>query len=930
MTLRPMRNALLFLVLLTAGSPVFGAMTFTSPGCGQSILGTVSIAATETSTAAARVSFTMGSHLLGYSPAPPFSVTWNSAEAMDGVSAIQATSFDALGNFIDSAECVVTLNNQNVTLIVNSPDLTQTLSGTVNISLTGADPLAFPAVWTLNVDGEQRSIVWTDNTWQSPLTISFSLDTTQISNGSHELHISMNSRSGPNNPQWVNWRGMVNRVIHVNNGHAWMDLAPQIQNAYLEPGGTINVGCLQLFTDGTSQSCASVAYSSANPLVATVDSNGNVSAVGKGFTQIQLQAGAMTATSQVWVVATPGVPHFSGGGQLLTSYNPAASLFVISPFFLDADLLNGNSTLLTQVRQAGVNSLSFGLYVNPWDTGADYSDWQTNYDATVGQKISWAQTNGFHLLLTGDDIFRRIGGDAWYTLNWPSGAQAVQHAVSAMAASGVGIGIEGIDEASSIWGPRPSPTGLIGQASYLFNEVDCVNGSCTVDWSNNPVSSGWPFAMQGSTNALMNSSPGALFTAANSTAQSFQFQAPGAISGSFTAANSPALEYLWFAGNYCNNNTPCAPEVPNNALSQIRGWMTAVPNPVAMAFPPIATDPATVSGAWMGPGSISDYASNYFTSMKTRTTYPWSEGIQEMVSSMNQAFFSRQPFLMLNRPQLMLVSLAGASYTKGQSSSAIYLPGTDSLVEPGVSPAHVSALMMNAAALGGAGIRLYYFEPSTDAPSRIADPPGTALQTGSNPSNLQTASWQAMGYASNLLTRVLQPFLLAVAGSAPTYGRNITTSVRQSPEGKMLMIVNGNDWPRTITVPFNSYAASFGTARYCLQATGISVASLPASQATDTLTLAGGETVVYIFPNIAAAMPLGNVTLTPLPSDGPIAGVQYAYIYNSEMDQAPVVSCQTSCTIARDPRLGNLYYRFILPGNAGKTAIRTSPPLKPN
>ena len=71
--------------------------------------------------------------------------------------------------------------------------------------------------------------------------------------------------------------------------------------------------------------------------------------------------------------------------------------------------------------------------------------------------------------------------------------------------------------------------------------------------------------------------------------------------------------------------------------------MTSVSNPVAMAFPPIATDPATVSGAWMGPGSVSDYASNYFTSMKTRTTYPWSEGIQEMVSSMDQSFFSRQP-----------------------------------------------------------------------------------------------------------------------------------------------------------------------------------------------------------------------------------------------------------------------------------------------
>jgi hypothetical protein len=495
-----------------------------------------------------------------------------------------------------------------------------------------------------------------------------------------------------------------------------------------------------------------------------------------------------------------------------------------------------------------------------------------------------------------------------------------------MAASGVGIGIEGIDEASSIWGPRPVPSGIIGSASYLFNNVSCVNGLCTVNWPNNPVSNGWPFALEGASNSALDTVPGSLFTAENSNGSGFQFQAPGGPTATYTQASNPTLEYLWFAGNYCTNSTPCNPEVPNNALAQMRGWMTSVPNPVAMAFPPIATDPATVSGAWMGPGSISDYASNYFTSMKTRTTYPWSEGIQEMVSSMDQAFFSRQPYLMLNRPQLMLVSLAGASYTKGQSSSAVYLPGTDALSEPGVSPAHVSALMMNAAALGGAGIRLYYFEPSTDVPGRIADPPGTVMQTGSNSTNLQVASWQAMGYASNLLTKVLQPFLLNLAGNAPAYGRNLNSAVRNSPEGTMLLIVNGNDWPRTITVNLRPYAASFGAARYRVQSTGIATAILPASQTSDTLTLSAGESAAYIFPNVATAMPLGTVTLSPLPSDGPILGVQYAYVYETQMDQAPVESCQTSCTIARDARFGNLYYRFVLP--SGTTAIRVLPPPK--
>ena len=183
-----------------------------------------------------------------------------------------------------------------------------------------------------------------------------------------------------------------------------------------------------------------------------------------------------------------------------------------------------------------------------------------------------------------------------------------------------------------------------------------------------------------------------------------------------------------------------------------------------------------------------------------------------------------------------------------------------------------------------------------------------------------------MGYASNLITRVLQPFLLNLAGNAPAYGRNINSAVRQSPEGTMLMVVNGNDWPRTITVNLQPYGASFGTARYRVQSAGIATAILGGSQTSDTLTLAAGETVVYIFPNVATAMPLANTTLTPLPSDGPILGIQYAYVYETQMNQMPVESCQTSCTIARDPRLGNLYYRFVLP--SGTTAIRVSAPPK--
>jgi hypothetical protein len=554
------------------------------------------------------------------------------------------------------------------------------------------------------------------------------------------------------------------------------------------------------------------------------------------------------------------------------------------------------------------------LYLNPRDVTLDFSEWKNDFDATILPKMQWATDNGFHLLPTGDDIFRRIGMDAWYTLNWPAGQQAVQYAASALAAAGVGIGIEAIDEASMMWGPRPSPEGHAGQASYLFDGIECQSGACSADWNDAPFASGWNFAFQGATVAGLNTPPGSLFSVQSLTPAGFRFQAAGPVTGTFDAATSPNLEYLWFAGNYCANSTPCNPPVPNNALAIMRGWLKAAQNSVPIAFPPLASDSPQTHGNWMGPGGVSDYASHYFTSLKVRTTYPWSEGIQEGTSAMEAEFFSRQPYLMLDRPQLMLVSLAGPSYTKNGPDAGTYLPGPDALTQPGVSPEHVSALMMDAAALGGAGIRLYFFEPADDLPGRAQSAAGTAFQTGANPLNLQVESWQAMGFAANLLTQVLQPYLLGAALNSLAYGRNLTSAARHSPDGNMLLIVNGNDWGRAIHVDFESYQLGFGAARYRLSASRIATDALPAGQNGDTLTLASGESVAYIFPNCAAAMPLVKTILTRhRPGDD---GVQYAYIYPNRLSQGAVVKCANPCSIWRDPRLGGFVYQDVPSGRA--------------
>ena len=903
----------LWRALCLLGSVPFAAtpLSFTAPACGQIVAGTLSLSVADSSGKLARVDYAMGSHPIASLQAPGFETSWNSAEAMDGVSAIQARGYDALGNPLAAAECLVQISNRQASLVVNSPDLTQILSGTVHVSVTGADALAFPAVWTLNIDGEEQSTVWTDNSWTTPLTVAFNLDTTRFTNGAHELHISMNSRSGPQNPQWVNWRGMVNRVIQINNGHTWMDSSALFQNVYLQPGQQLSLGCARSYTDSQAPTpCASATYQSSNPAIASVDTNGLVLGAQSGFAQITVSDGPRGSTANIWVSPDSRIPHFQGNGVIRQGYDPGQSLFLIAPFFLDPPSLTQNSGLQDEARRAGINTLGFGVYLNPRDVTTAYDSWQASFNQSVLPNMQWAQANGFHLLLTGDDIFRNIGTDAWYTLNWPYGQQAVQYAVGQMAATGVGVGIEAIDEVSSIWGDRPVPEGLIGQASYLFNGVDCVAGLCSVNWPQNPLPNGWNFAFRADTGIPLASAPGSLFTAQDSTSDGFTFQAASSVNGSFTPANAPSLDYLWFAGKYCAGGTVCNPAVPNEALARMRSWMQVSP-PVSVTFPPLATSPPAVHGNWMGPGSLSDYASDYFTSLKTRTTYPWSEGIQEMTCSMASSFFSRQPYLMLNRPQLMLVSLAGPSYTKQSQGTAIYQPGIDSLDQPGVSPQHVSAIMMEAAALGGAGLRLYYFEPPTDYATRASAPLGSYFQTGANPTNLQPASWRAMSYAANLLAGVLQPFLLGSGQTSPAYGRNIVTAVRTGAAGTMLMIVNGNDWERTIPVDFTAFPHSFGVARYRLETFGIQTSQLPANSTGDSITLGPGQTAAYLFPDSAAAMPLQSVTI---PASGQVQGVRFGYIYPGSSTNQSVTACTTSCSVAIDPRLGPVFYQFAGPG----------------
>ena len=255
--------------------------------------------------------------------------------------------------------------------------------------------------------------------------------------------------------------------------------------------------------------------------------------------------------------------------------------------------------------------------------------------------------------------------------------------------------------------------------------------------------------------------------------------------------------------------------------------------------------------SWMGPNSVSDYASHYWISYNERPAYAWSLGVQEGSYWMTQEFYSRQQYLMLDRPQLLEISMAGPTYIKETAGAAYYSPPLDQLQYPAtLGPAAVSE-MMTAAALGVAGERLYVFEHPSQEASRASTPVGSAMSTGSNPvssDRVMSDTWAGIENGARALTQVLTPFLFQLESDSPGFGANIVTTVRRGEAGNLLLIVNNNDWARELTVDLTSYGSISNAYRYVVGAYGTQLTKLH-GEAEDDISLGPGQSVAYLFPS---------------------------------------------------------------------------------
>lgn len=910
-----------------------GNISITSPGANSTISGVVTFAVDTTGVPeTASVKYFMGINPIGTSTNSPYSFAYNTGLVYDGSTEITAKALDASGNVLAEAMTSFTVNNHDNYVNINSPDLSQPVSGVVRIGFTAFDKQYVPAFMFLNIDGQDAGYWDTGDTYNdpttspiNPITATISFDSRKFPNGKHELFMTMHSYKDVATRAGKDYRAMYLRTITINNPVAPIELYPSLLHVYLQSGQQTTVGCVQRLSDNTIQNCGGAGFVSDNPSVASVSSGGVIVAGGgEGFAKITITSGSLTTYSYVWVKNNLNVPHFSGSGKILSQYTPGQSLFVVAPFILEpSEVRNSTSGLLNEIRRAGVNTLQQGFYPNPRNLTKTWESWKSEYDSQFVPNWTYTATNGLHLLPSGDDVARNIGGEGWWTLNWPYGKQAVQYAMQKVAESGVAIGIDIVDEVSMMWGGTPKPPGKVGAAGS-FTSISCSGMACTVTWPSNPVNqsrffAGIDFALTGSTNENLNTPAGKMFTATNITSSSFDFVPAGSVTGTFTASNDPDLEFLTWAGSAGNcPSAPCNPPVPNNAITMISEWLRTAPATVPISWPSLGVSPPIVHANWMGKGGVSDYASHYWDTFKGRKTYPWGWGTEEANTWMKTAFYARQGYMELDLPQLILTSLMGPMYKKGTAGSYFNPPG-DLLLSPGTTPQALVSNMFTAAAMGNSGVRLYAYDRTLGKIERGQAPLGSDLQTGANPFDTNVEHWRAMGYAANPLTKTLQPFILGRALSSPGLGKNVVTGARQASDGsKLLMVVNGYDGNTNLTVNFSGYRTGNPITKYLISSIGIKTFLID-DVASDVLPLKAGEVAVYLFPSSAGIKYTQNIVFAPtLPEGATKAYVHYSYIFSQDLSkQTDGVDCTGNCSLALDTSLGDVYYQYYFTDSNG-------------
>jgi hypothetical protein len=452
-----------------------GTISLTSPAAGAVVTGNVSFSAQANGASFAQVDYLVLGHSVTQGAPPtasPYSYTWNSNWYWNGAVQVVAVGEDSAGNpLAQSAPVAFTISNSDARVSTQNLRNGQVVSGKLAWSATAHDSNTVQAVGHI-LDGNQ---VWLS--FFSPATADvtdnqYTLDTTSLSNGLHDLFLYEVPTAGAANNPNDNPVAMDDVQVDVENGHLPLALQAQWWDVYLAVGESTQLVPSMVYTDHTSAalSPASVSFSSDTPAVATVDSQGNLNALSQGVAFITLSSGGFSGITRV-VVRPHDFPHFSKSGQILHAYTPGSSYWVRTLFNLDAGPLPdyGYVPDPATMHAAGVSAMNGGFFQNPADLGYscpgsfNLSQWEAQWDDNYWTpKENWLKTNGFSFVATGDDMGRY--GNEYSCSTSATGAQALQYALQRVLSGGSLSSIEAYDEQGG------------SVTSYWQTLIDVING----------------------------------------------------------------------------------------------------------------------------------------------------------------------------------------------------------------------------------------------------------------------------------------------------------------------------------------------------------------------------------------------------------------------------------------------------------------------
>lgn len=296
-------------------------------------------------------------------------------------------------------------------------------------------------------------------------------------------------------------------------------------------------------------------------------------------------------------------------------------------------------------------------------------------------------------------------------------------------------------------------------------------------------------------------------------------------------------------------------------------------------------------------------------------------------------FPGRQTGRSIDQAHFLIVSWSLEQYLKQLPGGCNFQPGVDQIEVPSLDYKFPSAAVMSALSLGYSGVKLYAWRSKdnfdfdcTYAVDQYNEPSArTQWQPSMESGNLSVA--RSVGRAFRLIKR-FEKYALSPNISPIDLGPDMVVGAKErTGEGRLLIITNYSDIPRTETIDITGLKYGLTNAVYSLRYNNLSFTTL-ADGASYTGTWQSGETKVLFFPATAreGAFQTAIIKVDPASvSGGSSVVLSGNHIWSDYIGASPV-DCGTTgqCSVPWDPALGDFFYRYQILNSSGAVISESS------